>query len=37
VVPSGTGLVSLVRFAAVAAVLANLIDNLPAVLVLLPS
>ncbi|MEW2246506.1 SLC13 family permease [Streptomyces sp. NPDC006975] len=35
-VPSGTGLVALLAVAALAAVLANLINNLPAVLVLLP-
>ena len=36
VVPSGNGLVALLGVAAVAAVLANVINNLPAVLVLLP-
>ena len=36
VLPSGTGLVALLGYAAVAAVLANLVNNLPAVLVLLP-
>lgn len=36
VLPTGTGLVSLLGIAAVAAVLANLVNNLPAVLVLLP-
>jgi arsenical pump membrane protein len=36
VVPGGTGLPSLLGIAAVAAVLANVINNLPAVLVLLP-
>jgi arsenical pump membrane protein len=36
VVPGGTGLLSLLGVAAVAAVLANVINNLPAVLVLLP-
>ena len=36
VVPDGTGLLSLLGIAAVAAVLANVINNLPAVLVLLP-
>jgi arsenical pump membrane protein len=35
-IPSGTGLAALADTAAVAAVLANLINNLPAVLVLLP-
>ncbi|MEU6539193.1 SLC13 family permease [Streptomyces sp. NPDC047000] len=36
VLPAGTGLAALLGTAAVAAVLANLINNLPAVLVLLP-
>ncbi|KJK51034.1 transporter [Lentzea aerocolonigenes] len=36
VVPSGNGLLALLGVAAVAAVLANVINNLPAVLVLLP-
>ncbi|WP_443089353.1 SLC13 family permease [Yinghuangia sp. ASG 101] len=36
VVPSGTGLVSLLAVAALAALLANVINNLPAVLVLIP-
>ncbi|MFF3374652.1 SLC13 family permease [Streptomyces sp. NPDC002680] len=36
VLPDGTGLVALLGIAALAAVLANLINNLPAVLVLLP-
>lgn len=36
VLPDGTGLVALLGLAALAAVLANLINNLPAVLVLLP-
>jgi arsenical pump membrane protein len=36
VLPEGTGLVALLGIAALAAVLANLINNLPAVLVLLP-
>ncbi|WP_439941523.1 SLC13 family permease [Streptomyces sp. BBFR115] len=36
VLPGGTGLLALLGTAAVAAVLANLINNLPAVLVLLP-
>jgi arsenical pump membrane protein len=36
VLPEGTGLVALLGVAALAAVLANLINNLPAVLVLLP-
>ncbi|MEU1271568.1 SLC13 family permease [Streptomyces sp. NPDC005799] len=36
VVPSGSGLLALLGIAALAAVLANLINNLPAVLVLLP-
>lgn len=36
VLPGGTGLVALLGIAALAAVLANLINNLPAVLVLLP-
>ncbi|MEU1782157.1 SLC13 family permease [Streptomyces abikoensis] len=36
VVPAGTGLVPLLVIAALAAVLANVINNLPAVLVLLP-
>ncbi|MFG2633903.1 arsenic transporter [Streptomyces sp. NPDC048362] len=36
VLPSGTGLLALLGIAALAAVLANLINNLPAVLVLLP-
>ncbi|MFI9005989.1 SLC13 family permease [Actinosynnema sp. NPDC053489] len=36
VVPEGTGLVALLGLAALAAVLANVINNLPAVLVLLP-
>ncbi|RAS64842.1 arsenite efflux membrane protein ArsB [Lentzea atacamensis] len=36
VIPSGDGLVALLGVAAVAAVLANVINNLPAVLVLLP-
>ncbi|MGV9316385.1 SLC13 family permease [Streptomyces sp. NPDC003691] len=35
-VPGGTGLVALLGIAALAAVLANLVNNLPAVLVLLP-
>ncbi|MGW1279900.1 SLC13 family permease [Streptomyces tsukubensis] len=35
-VPSGTGLAALLGIAALAAVLANLVNNLPAVLVLLP-
>jgi arsenical pump membrane protein len=35
-IPSGTGLLALLGIAALAAVLANLINNLPAVLVLLP-
>jgi len=34
--PSGTGLVALLGIAAVAAVLSNVVNNLPAVLVLLP-
>ncbi|MEU3982030.1 arsenic transporter [Streptomyces sp. NPDC026672] len=37
VVPSGSGLPALLGIAALAAVLANLINNLPAVLVLLPA
>jgi arsenical pump membrane protein len=37
VVPGGTGLGSLLAIAAVAAVLANLINNLPAALLLLPA
>jgi arsenical pump membrane protein len=36
VLPDGTGLAALLGYAAVAAVLANLVNNLPAVLVLLP-
>ncbi|GLP69493.1 arsenic transport integral membrane protein ArsB [Streptomyces sp. TUS-ST3] len=36
VLPGGTGIVALLGIAALAAVLANLINNLPAVLVLLP-
>lgn len=36
VVPSGTGVVSLLAWAALAAVLANLVNNLPAALALLP-
>jgi arsenical pump membrane protein len=36
VLPSGSGLVSLLAIAAVAAVLANVVNNLPATLVLLP-
>ena len=36
VLPSGSGLVPLLAIAAVAAVLANIINNLPATLVLLP-
>lgn len=36
VIPGGTGLLALLGVAAVAAVLANVINNLPAVLVLLP-
>lgn len=36
VVPSGTGLVALLAVAGLAAVLANVINNLPAVLVLIP-
>ena len=36
VVPDGSGLVALLGIAAVAAVVANLVNNLPAVLVLLP-
>ncbi|CAN5518036.1 ArsB/NhaD family transporter [soil metagenome] len=36
VLPQGTGLSALLAYAAVAAVLANLVNNLPAVLVLLP-
>jgi arsenical pump membrane protein len=36
VVPSGTGLVALMGVAAVAAVLSNVVNNLPAVLVMLP-
>jgi arsenical pump membrane protein len=36
VLPGGTGLAALLGYAAVAAVLANLVNNLPAVLVLLP-
>lgn len=36
VLPDGTGIVALLGIAALAAVLANLINNLPAVLVLLP-
>lgn len=36
VLPDGTGLIALLGIAALAAVLANLINNLPAVLVLLP-
>ena len=36
IVPDGTGLVALLGLAALAAVLANLVNNLPAVLVLLP-
>jgi len=36
IVPAGTGLAALLGWAAIAAVLANLINNLPAVLVLLP-
>ncbi len=37
IVPGGTSLGSLLMFAAVAAVLANLVNNLPAVLLLLPA
>jgi arsenical pump membrane protein len=36
VLPSGTGLVALMGVAAIAAVLSNVVNNLPAVLVLLP-
>jgi arsenical pump membrane protein len=36
VLPSGSGLVSLLAIAAIAAVLANIVNNLPATLVLLP-
>ncbi len=36
VLPSGTGLVALLGIAAIAAVLANVVNNLPATLVLLP-
>jgi arsenical pump membrane protein len=36
VLPSGSGLVALLGFAAVAAVLANVVNNLPATLVLVP-
>jgi arsenical pump membrane protein len=36
VLPSGSGLLALLGFAAVAAVLANIVNNLPATLVLLP-
>ena len=36
VLPSGTGLPALLAIAAVAAVLSNVVNNLPAVLVLLP-
>ncbi|CAA0081100.1 Arsenical pump membrane protein [Mycolicibacterium vanbaalenii] len=36
VIPDGTGLLSLLGIAAVAAVLSNVVNNLPAVLVLLP-
>jgi arsenical pump membrane protein len=36
VLPSGTGLLALLGIAAVAALLSNVVNNLPAVLVLLP-